>query len=95
MTYYPGRTGDRSLTIPFEVARLGTWWIDVRLRRWFSITVPTSALPGFNQVGVGLYLYLLADEPTFKATSRFGLLATCRTTPDCTYLLKPSLLTSS
>src|SRR5712691_5289591 len=34
-------------------------------------------------------------EPTLRAASMVGLESTCITIPDCTYLLKPSLVTSS
>lgn len=62
---------------------------------WFSITVPASALRVSTKLASACTSTGSLTEPTFKATSRFGLPATCRTMPDYTYLLKPSLLTSS
>jgi hypothetical protein len=76
MTYYPGAPVIEQFL--GGCGRLATWWINVRLRRWFSITVPTSALRVSNKLASACTSTCSLTEPAFKATSRFGLPAHLR-----------------
>ena len=63
--------------------------------RSFWITSPTPELRASTSAAPASTTIYWVTAPTCKATSTRGLLLTVNRMPDCTYVVKPSLLTST